>query len=53
VTNWKNVCVVCFIQSLSSRLEKATVAPYFGRALSRLGVDDFLVFRLLSWLFPS
>jgi len=33
--------------------EKATVALYFGRILTRFGVADFQVFRLILWFLPS
>jgi len=37
---------VCFVPSLSSSHEKATVALYVGRIRTRLGVVHFRVFRL-------
>jgi len=37
---------VCFVPSLSSCHEKATVTLYLGRIRTRLGVVHFQVFRL-------
>jgi len=44
------VLFVCFVPSLSCCHEKATVALYFGRIRTRLGV--FQVFRLFSCFLP-
>jgi len=43
----------CFVPSLSSCHEKATVSLYFGRILIRLEVADFPSFRLIFWLLSS
>jgi len=42
--------VCLFVSSLFFCHEKATVALYFGRIRTRLGVVDFRVFRLFLWL---
>jgi len=44
-----------FVPSLSSCLKKATVALYFGRIRTRLGVVHFRVFRLFlfDFLLPN
>jgi len=42
-----------FVPSLSSCHEKATVAQYFGRILTRLGVVHFRAFRLFVWLLTT
>jgi len=42
--------VSLFVASLSFCHEKATVALYFGRIRTRLGVVHFRVFRLFLWL---
>jgi len=41
---------VCFVPSLSSCHEKATVTLYFGQIRTRLGVAHFRVCRLFLWL---
>jgi len=46
------VCLL-FVPSLSSCLEKATMALYFGRIRTRLRVVHFRVFWLILWLIPS
>jgi len=43
----KTLLVNVLVPTLSSYQEKATVALYFGRILTRIGVADFQVFRLL------
>jgi len=50
----KFVCLfVCFAPSLSSCHEKATVALYFGRIRTLLGIVHFRVFRLFLWLLTT
>jgi len=46
-TGKKRLFVCFFVSSLSSSHEKATVALYFGRIRTRLGVFHFRVFRLI------
>jgi len=41
------------VPALSSCHEKATVALYFGRIRTRLGVVHFRVFRLFLWLLTT
>jgi len=44
ISGFMFVCL--FVPALSSWHEKTTVALYFGRILTRLGVTDFQAFRL-------
>jgi len=47
------VKVCLFVPSLFSCHKKATVALYFGRNRTRLGVFHFRVFRLLIWILTT
>jgi len=53
VSNHFHILLFCFVPSLSSCYEKATVALYFGRIRTRLGVVHFRVLRLLLWLLAT
>jgi len=44
---------VCLLHLYPPVIEKATVALYFRRILTHLGVSDFQVFRVLFWRLPS
>jgi len=53
LANYFNLDSACLFHHYPPVNEKATVALYFGRFRTRLGVVHFRVFRLFLWLLTT